>query len=118
MECVVSVSPRATPRWKTLTTFGYRSDTVNVGLRWKYQGAMDDLSRITAPANRAVGVPAYATWDMFGSVKLFGNYELRAGVNNLFNRGLPFVASNQTGTDTALYDLIGRSFYVGIKAKF
>ena len=26
--------------------------------------------------------------------------------------------SNQTGTDTALYDLIGRSFYVGIKAKF
>jgi iron complex outermembrane receptor protein len=39
-------------------------------------------------------------------------------VTNLFNKSLPFVASSQNGTDTALYDAIGRSFYVGIKAGF
>lgn len=114
-----SVPPRATPRWKALTTFGYRSDMVSLGLRWKYQSAMADVSKINTPANVAVGVPAYATWDLFGALRLAqGKYELRAGVNNLFNKGLPFVASNQTGTDTAQYDVIGRAFYLGLKAKF
>jgi len=113
-----TVPPRVTPRWKGLTTFGYRSDTVNLGLRWKYQSAMDDVSKINSPTNVAVGVPAYATWDLFGSIKFMKNYELRAGVTNLFNRGLPIVNSSQNLTDTAQYDIVGRSFYIGIKAKF
>jgi outer membrane receptor protein involved in Fe transport len=113
-----SVPPRVTPKWKGLTSFGYRSDTLNLGLRWKYQNALDDVSRITSPNNIAVGVPAYSTWDLFGSIKVGERFELRGGVTNLFDKGLPFVASNQTGTDTAQYDLIGRSFYAGFKAKF
>ena len=113
-----SVPPRATPRWKALTTFGYRSDVLGLGLRWRYQNAMSDVSKVNTPANVAIGVPAYALWDMFGSVKIGGNYELRAGVTNLFNKGLPIVASNQTQTDVAQYDVVGRSFYVGIKLKF
>jgi iron complex outermembrane recepter protein len=113
-----SVPPRVTPKWKGLTSFGYRSDTLSLGLRWKYQNALDDVSRITSPNNIAVGVPAYSTWDLFGSVNVSERFELRGGVTNLFDKGLPFVASNQTGTDTAQYDLIGRSFYVGFKAKF
>jgi iron complex outermembrane recepter protein len=113
-----SVPPRATPKWKGLTTFGYRSDTFNAGLRWKYQNALDDVSRITAPNNVAVGVPAYSTWDLFASAKVGERFELRGGVTNLFDKGLPFVASNQTGTDTAQYDLIGRSFYMGFKVSF
>jgi iron complex outermembrane recepter protein len=113
-----SVPPRATPKWKGLTTFGFRSDNFNMGLRWKYQNALDDVSRITAPNNIAVGVPAYSTWDLFASAKVNERFELRGGVTNLFDKGLPFVASNQTGTDTAQYDLIGRSFYIGIKVGF
>lgn len=35
-----SVPPRVTPKWKALTTFGYRSDVVGMGLRWRYQGAV------------------------------------------------------------------------------
>lgn len=113
-----SVPPRVTPKWKALTTFGYKSDALSMGLRWKYQGALDDVTRITAPNNIAVGVPAYTTWDLFASVRVGDDFELRGGVNNLFDRGLPFVASNQTGTDTAQYDVIGRSFYIGAKVKF
>jgi iron complex outermembrane recepter protein len=113
-----SIPPRATPKWKGLTTFGYRSDAFNFGLRWKYQNALDDVSRITAPNNIAVGVPAYSTWDLFASAKVGDRFELRGGVTNLFDKGLPFVASNQTGTDTAQYDLIGRSFYMGFKVSF
>ena len=113
-----SVPPRATPRWKALTTFGYRSQLFNAGLRWRYQNALDDISAVNTPTNVAVGVPAYATWDLFTSVRIDKRFELRAGVNNLFDRGLPTVASNQTGTDVAQYDVVGRNFYVGLKAKF
>jgi outer membrane receptor protein involved in Fe transport len=113
-----SIPPRATPRWKGLTTFGYKSDLLGVGLRWRYQSAMKDNSSVLTPATASVGVGAYATWDMFANYKLTKNIDLRAGVNNLFNHSLPFVASSQNGTDAALYDTIGRAFYFGIKANF
>jgi outer membrane receptor protein involved in Fe transport len=113
-----SVPPRATPTWKALTTFGYRSSTVGAGLRWRYQNAMSDVSSVLTPATASVGVPAYALWDLFGSVKVSKKFEFRAGVTNLFDKGLPFVASSQNGTDTALYDPIGRSFYFGVKVGF
>jgi iron complex outermembrane recepter protein len=113
-----SVPPRATPRWKALTTFGYRSDGFSMGLRWRYQNPLDDVSKVNTPTNVAIGVPAYATWDMFASFNVGQKFELRMGVNNMFDRGLPTVASNQTGTDTAQYDLIGRAYYAGFKIKF
>jgi outer membrane receptor protein involved in Fe transport len=113
-----SVPPRATPRWKALASFGYRSDMVNLGLRWRYQSAMKDTTSVLTPSAAQVGVPAYALWDMFGTLKVNSKLEFRTGVNNLFDKGLPFVASSQNGTDTALYDPIGRSFYVGAKIAF
>ncbi len=113
-----SVPPRATPRWKALTTFGYKSEAFSMGLRWRYQNALADVSKVNTPNNVAIGVAAYATWDMFASFNVGKTFELRMGVNNMFNRGLPFVASNQTSTDTAQYDLIGRAYYAGFKIKF
>lgn len=113
-----SVPPRSTPRWKALATVGYRSDVINAGMRWRYQSAMDDSTSVLTPPTAQVGVPAYALWDLFGTVKVAKNFDIRAGINNLFNKDLPFVASSQNGTDVALYDPIGRSFYVGAKVTF
>ena len=79
---------------------------------------MKDTTSVLTPATAQVGVGAYSLWDLFGSVKVAKSFELRAGVNNLFDRGLPFVSSSQNGTDVALYDPVGRSFYVGFKANF
>jgi iron complex outermembrane recepter protein len=113
-----SVPPRATPRWKALTTFGMKADGYGLGLRWRYQGSLNDVSSVLTPANTQIGVKAYSLFDLFGSVKVNDKFELRAGVNNLFDKGLPFVASSQNSTDPALYDVIGRSFYMGIKVGF
>ena len=113
-----SVPPRATPRWKALTTFGYRSDQWSVGLRWRYQNAMSDISSVLTPATAQVGVPTYSLWDLYGTWKVRRNVELRAGVNNLLDKGLPFVASSQNGTDVALYDPVGRSFFAGASVRF
>ncbi len=115
---VSSLPPRATPKWKSVTSFGYRSDVTTLGLRWRYQSAMKDTTSVLTPATAQVGVGAYALWDMFGTVRVNKAIEFRAGVNNLFDRGLPFVASSQNGTDVALYDPIGRSFYLGARVNF
>jgi iron complex outermembrane recepter protein len=112
------VPPRATPKWKALTTFGYKSDRAGFGLRWRYQGPLKDASFVLTPATAQVGVAAYQLWDLFGSVKVGDKLEFRAGVNNLLNRELPVVNSSQNSTDPALYDLIGRSFYMGVKIGF
>jgi outer membrane receptor protein involved in Fe transport len=113
-----SVPPRATPKWKALTTFGYKSDKLGLGLRWRYQGALKDTSFVLTPNNVQVGVKAYNLYDAFGTVKVNDRLEFRAGINNLFDKGLPVVASSQISTDPALYDLIGRSFYMGVKVGF
>jgi outer membrane receptor protein involved in Fe transport len=113
-----SVPPRATPEWKALTSFGMRTSAFNLGLRWRYQSSLDDVSAVLTPATAQVGVPAYALWDMFGSVNVTKSFELRFGINNLFDKDLPYVASSQNGTDVALYDPIGRSFYIGARFKF
>lgn len=115
---VSSLPPRATPKWKSVTSFGYRSDATTLGLRWRYQSAMKDTTSVLTPATAQPGVGAYALWDMFGTVRVNKSIEFRAGVNNLFDRGLPFVASSQNGTDVALYDPIGRSFYLGARVNF
>lgn len=113
-----SVPPRATPKWKSLTTLGYRSDAYGMGLRWRYQGPLADSSTVLTPATAQVGVPAYSLFDAFATVRVADSFEIRAGVNNLTDKGLPFVASSQNGTDVALYDPIGRSFYAGVKFNF
>jgi iron complex outermembrane recepter protein len=113
-----SVPPRATPEWKALTTVGYKSDGMGFGLRWRHQGSLNDASAVLTPANTQIGVKSYNLWDMFATVKAADKIEFRFGVNNLFDKSLPFVASNQVQTDTALYDVIGRSFYIGARVGF
>lgn len=113
-----SVPPRAAPKWKALTTLAYRSDHFGLGLRWRYQSSMKDVTAVLTPATAQVGVPSYSLFDLFGSIKVMKNAELRAGVNNLLDKGPLFVASSQNGTDQAIYDAVGRSYYVGLRFGF
>ncbi|WP_432788017.1 TonB-dependent receptor domain-containing protein [Novosphingobium rhizosphaerae] len=113
-----SVPPRATPRWKALTTLGYRSDNMGIGVRWRYQSAMNDATSVLTPSAAQVGVAAYNLYDVFGNVKVGKMFELRGGITNVLNAKLPYVASSQNGTDVALYDPIGRSFYIGARVSF
>ena len=113
-----AVPPRAAPDWRALTTFGFKGSTLGAGLRWRYQAAMDDVSAVLTPSNVQPGVSAYSLWDLFASWRFGDHLELRGGVNNLLDKGLPLVSSSQNGTDVALYDGIGRAYYVGLRASF
>jgi outer membrane receptor protein involved in Fe transport len=113
-----SVPPRAAPKLKALTTLGYRNDTLGVGLRWHYQNSMKDVSAVLTPNNVQVGVPTYQLWDLFATYKFGSKLQLRGGINNVLDKGLPFVASSQNGTDTAIYDPVGRYYYLGASISF
>jgi outer membrane receptor protein involved in Fe transport len=44
--------------------------------------------------------------------------ELTAALTNITDKAPPFVSGQPLTTDTATYDIIGRSYYAGFKAKF
>ncbi|MFC3444484.1 hypothetical protein ACFOKF_25440 [Sphingobium rhizovicinum] len=73
---------------------------------------------MTSPAAEQVGVKPYNLFDVFSTLDVTKNVQFRAGITNLFDKGIPFVASSQNGTDAGTYDMVGRSFYVGAKFNF
>jgi outer membrane receptor protein involved in Fe transport len=113
-----AVPPRAAPDLRALTTFGFKGSSFGAGLRWRYQSSMDDVSAVLTPNNVQPGVGAYSLWDFFANWRFGNGLEVRGGANNLFDKELPFVSSSQTGTDVALYDPIGRSYYIGLRLSF
>jgi outer membrane receptor protein involved in Fe transport len=87
--------------------------------------------------------PAYHTFDLSGTYTIMRNYTLRFGVDNLFDKQPPSTTATTgllrntdgtykaggaiaidgnggfgSGTNTSIYDALGRRFYIGINAKF
>jgi outer membrane receptor protein involved in Fe transport len=42
-------------------------------------------------------------------------WQIRGGVTNLTDKDSVFVSSSQTSTDTAVFDAVGRSYYLGFR---
>jgi iron complex outermembrane receptor protein len=105
------------PRWKALTTFGYHVGGADVALRWRVQSAMEDVTYVTTPKTPGIGVGAYNLFDLFGSYAIDKTWSVRAGITNLMNHGPVFVSSSQTSTDPGEFDVVGRSYFVGMHMK-
>jgi iron complex outermembrane receptor protein len=103
------------PEHKALTTLGYGIGDASVSLRWRYQGAMEDVTSVTTPANPGIGVPAYNLYDLVGVFDINERWQVRAGITNLTDEDSIFVSSSQTSTDTSVFDAVGRSYYVGLR---
>ncbi len=113
-------------KWKSFVTFTYLNPLGSVGLRWRHYPGADNGAIVNNPGTTVLGVKQHDEFDLFGSFKLNNTYELRAGVDNLFNTE-PEVsgrdigaatANNALGTTLYEYDQIGRRFYLGVKARF
>jgi outer membrane receptor protein involved in Fe transport len=106
------------PAWQSTTTFRYELGRGSVNLRWRHIPAMDDVTSVTRPASPAAGVAKYDIFDLGMRFALTKNVDLRAGINNLFNRDPAVVPGNQNLTLSSTYDIIGRAYYVGARTKF
>jgi outer membrane receptor protein involved in Fe transport len=113
------VSPEmAHPHWKANTTFGYAIGPVTTALHWRYIAAMKHQDQVVDPTSTTPGVPSYSYFDIDAHWAALEHLDLNAGLTNIANKTPPFVSGQPLTTDTATYDIIGRTFYVGFKAKF
>jgi outer membrane receptor protein involved in Fe transport len=106
------------PAWQSTTTFRYELGRGSATLRWRHIPAMDDVTSVTRPASPAAGVAKYDIFDLGVRFAMSKNVDLRAGINNLFNRDPALVPGNQNLTLASTYDIIGRAYYVGVRTKF
>jgi len=105
------------PEWKALTTVGVGFGPLSTSVRWRWQDAMEDVTSVTTPATPGIGVATYNLFDFFASYDFNTNWQLRLGVTNLTDEGPVTVSSSQTGTDTAVFDVLGRSYYMGVRVR-
>lgn len=100
-------------RWKVLTSARWSMDPFELGARWRFISGVDDFN---------AGGPAakdYSYFDLDGSWKINDMLELRAGVNNLLDKQPPvYPVSIEANTDPSTYDVLGRRYFVGLKARF
>jgi iron complex outermembrane recepter protein len=103
------------PRYKALSTLGYSQGDASVSLSWRYLAAMKDASSVTTPTAPGAGVGTYNLYDLSGSYRIGDTWSLRAGITNLLDKFSPIVSSSQNSTDLAVYDSIGRSYFLGVR---
>ena len=109
-----SLSDLSHPKWKANTTLGYAIGPVSAALHWRYIDAQQDF--INGPGS-GPGIPAYSYFDFNASWKVTPHIEVTAGVNNLADKGPPLVVGYNFVTDAAAYDIVGRTYNIGLKAK-
>lgn len=116
--------------YRLLTTLNYAFlGGASVGLSWRYLPSIKDETAAQDPATRILGVGSYSEFDLVGRYPFNARFELRGGIDNLFDEQPPVVAADP-GTATIVenanlgttrpefYDLLGRRLYVGFKMMF
>jgi outer membrane receptor protein involved in Fe transport len=107
--------------WKGLINATYTYGPVDLGLVERYIGAMKDASCVNASSCTARGADPTFYTDVNLRWRLTDTLELRGGVTNAFNQVPRFFTSasaSQGQTDASTYDLIGRRYFLALKARF
>ena len=117
--------------YKLNSTFGYRfgGGNASVGLRWRYLPEVKNGAYISDPNTPNLPTSAYSEFDAFGSYNFGTKYQLRAGIDNLFDTSPAVVGATRAGPTTVadsnsastlpgFYDVLGRRYYIGLNVKF
>jgi iron complex outermembrane receptor protein len=120
------------PHWSGNADLTYQAKTWQVNLQARYIGSglySTDLHEGCCAANTIAdnSVAPYVLFNLGAQIDLkpFGrNVQLFGLINNVLDRAPPFVPSgaaggtNESSTNAAFYDVIGRMFKVGLRFKF
>ena len=114
-------TPGATtlPEYKFNTRLSWAYEDVSLSLRWAYIDSVIDPS-VDPATSRDIGeVEAYNYFYLNGSYALNDTFEFFGGIDNLTDKEAPRYASGfQYQTDPSTYDVIGRYYYIGARARF
>jgi len=129
-------------KYRTFTSVNYGRGDWNLALRWRHLPTALDAAQAVinsnikaglAPANTppSTGLGAQSAYDVFdlsGSYSMGQRTSLRYGVDNLFDTA-PVCTGGRSAadahpapcggqTEAGFYDILGRSFYVGVNVSF
>ncbi|MFV0624598.1 TonB-dependent receptor domain-containing protein [Sphingomonas sp. ac-8] len=111
-----------TPKWKGVVRTTYANE--GYGLTWtlRHYSPMRAATTITADRYEKVWTPDVFYNDISGFVALTPQIELSGGLNNAFDRKPPRIpgaeaggANFELGYSAGVYDVIGRTFFVGLR---
>lgn len=134
-DCVGLFGPtcgQPSPRWRHQfrTTWQLPWTPASVSLNWRFIGPTGLSSNTANPylASDYVGInariPSYSYFDLAATAKVYDGLTLRAGVNNLFDRDPPAIASGllssfgNGNTYPGVYDPLGRVIFVGATMEY
>lgn len=107
-----------TPDFTSLISTRYNRGVFGVGLNLRYIAGFDALEG-TTPFRDNIPSEVYAALN--ANYNLTDKVELYGGVNNVFDAQptpLGFNLAGDANVDPDIYDLIGRRFFVGMRARF
>jgi len=119
------VNDAVVQRWRHRLSVNWEQGPVGLTVGNTYFSSYQDQNPPFATGNGTPTpdrrVKAYSLWDLSGSYDVSLNFNVRAGVQNLFNTSPPF--SNQayyflSGYDPSYTDPRGRFFYLSAQYKF
>ena len=109
----------AYPEWKLVTTFSYELGPVRTAFKWRYIDAMKDRSLVGGGSATALSPKSVSYIDFDARWIVNETIELRAGATNLTDKDPPlYTSAVSMNTDPSTYDVLGRRFYVGLRARF
>jgi len=112
--------------YRLFTTLGYFVGDWSASLRWRHLPSISPEGTIRQTGAQYVDTPSYDIFDVSGRYSFNEKWEVRFGIDNLFDKEPPIVNQRtvaegytQTGvTNPAFYDVLGRRFFVGMKVQF
>ena len=106
------------PKWKANTGLTYSNGPFQVTGRWRFIDKMIHSDVAQNPAATTPGVPAYSYFDIDAHYVINQQFTIGVGLTNIGDKGPPFVSAASLTTDAALYDVVGRTWFASLKAKF
>jgi iron complex outermembrane recepter protein len=107
------------PAFKGIFAASYNSGPVMLRTQIRYIGGLDPLANIAASTPVVADAVTYV--DFATTVQVGEKLELYGGIDNAFDEGPPLLTSSWGGdanTDVTMYDVIGRRYFVGLRARF
>jgi outer membrane receptor protein involved in Fe transport len=102
--------------YRTFTTASFSRGDWNVALRWRHLPSIKPSAIVSNPATNIIDTPSYDAFDLSGGYTFGESWQLRYGVDNVFDEQPLFTNATRYTRGTAVnggfYDVLGRRAYV------
>lgn len=121
--------------WKMYNTFGYTMGKWRASLAWQHLPSINSISFATNRGTTITGAGSYDLFSLSGGFSFTDNAVVRFGIDNVFDKAPPLIERNgdpnlpafllpggtfggANASNPALYDFIGRRFFLIAQMKF